>query len=403
MRMCSFFIPLLLLLPICLAGPTHFDATNKIGVLCIGDTSYGESPILGWLSIDFAVQWQELPTDVGGVMSDEAAKKMTRIYTPRTLERLLHTYDVLLLLEPRMEWFSGSEMQRFKKSVESGVSTFLTLWPDDEGYSSLVNTEFSKVYPHEFAPTFEPSDNLPYQVVVKEGNPRVLTPFLPLGIEKFMGKKTRPIHAKPGSTTWAWARKGDITGTSEDEYIISWEYGDNGANTWIIGVDVDEQWFSMNAGNQYGGDIILNMLYYSVGKTLPPNIELIHNLRSAFFQYSTEKKLIFALLEFVDSFGANTAILERKIGAADDGKVVAETAYLEGDYEGSYNRIKQMIDELTKLNKEAIEIKERALFWVYLTEWSAVSGTLIIVGLILYTLMIKKRLYREVSVTRSTY
>lgn len=61
----------------CLAASPHFGATGRIGVLCIGDTSYGESPVLGWLSLDFAVQWQELPTDVGGVMTDEMAKKVT--------------------------------------------------------------------------------------------------------------------------------------------------------------------------------------------------------------------------------------------------------------------------------------------------------------------------------------
>ena len=73
-----FLLLSLLLLPACFGSP-HYEATGRIGILCIGDTSYGESPILGWLSLDFAVQWQELPTDVGGVMTDEAAKKVTRI------------------------------------------------------------------------------------------------------------------------------------------------------------------------------------------------------------------------------------------------------------------------------------------------------------------------------------
>jgi hypothetical protein len=293
-------------------------------------------------------------------------------------------------------------MRRFRDSVDQGVSTLLTLWPDDEGYLSLVNTEFSQVYPQAFAPVFEASDDLPYQVIVQEGNPPVLTPFLPVGVERFPGQKTRPIHAKLGSTVWAMAKKGGVFGSAEDEFIISWEYGDNGAENWVIGVDVDEQWFSPGDGNEYGGDIILNMLYYSVGKPLPPNIELIHNLRHSFFTYNIEKKLLFSVIEFVDRFGASTTKLEREIGEADEGKWVAERAYMEGDYEAAYDQIKAMIEQLDGLNQEAIKIKERALVWVYITEWSVVSGTLVLAGFVLYSLMVRRSLYRQVEVTRTS-
>lgn len=391
----------LLVIPVCLAKAPHFASTGRIGVLCIGDTSYGESPILGWLSLDFVVQWQELPTDVGGVMTDEAAKKITRIYTPRTLERLVQSYDVLLLLEPRMEWFSGVEMRRFKDSVELGVSSLLTLWPDSEGYLSLVESDLAPVYPQEFAPAFESPDSLAYHILVKKDNPPVLTPFIPLGIERFTGSKTRAVHPKQGSTVWAWAEKSGVLGSAEDEYIISWTFGEGEAETWVIGVDVDEQWFSLGTGNRYGGDMILNIFYYSVGKTLPESIELIHSVRDAFFRFNVEKKLVLAVLEFVDSFGANTAGLERKIAEADDGKEEAERLYIEGEYEACYEEMKLMADGLAKLNDEAMSLKDRALFWVYVTEWSAVSGTSVLAGFALYSLMIRRRLYREVSVTRA--
>jgi len=401
MRTLSLLALAVVLIPPCVGNTPHFTNTGRIGVLCIGDTSYGESPILGWLSLDFVVQWQELPTDVGGVMSDEAAKKVTRIYTPRTLERLVQSYDVLLLLEPRMEWFSGAEMRRFRDSVELGVSSLLTLWPDSEGYLSLVESDLGPVYPQEFAPSFEADDNLPYHVLVERDNPPVLTPFLTLGIEKFAGDGTRPMHPKQGSTVWAWAEKSSALGSSEDEYIISWTFGEKKAETWVVGVDVDEQWFSMGAGNRYGGDIILNIFYYSVGKELPPNIELIHSIRDAFFRFNVEKKLVLAVLEFVDSFGANTAGLERKLAQADDGKEEAQRLYLESEYEACYDQIKLMAEGLAKLNEEAMAMKDRALFWVYLTEWSVVSGTSVLAGFALYSLMVRRRLYREVLVTRA--
>jgi len=395
-------LAILFLAPAIALGTRHFEATNRIGVLCIGDTSYGESPVLGWLSLDFAVQWQELPTDVGGVMSDADAKKVTRIYMPRTLERLLDAYDLILLLEPRMDWFGGIEMNRFKQSVEDGVSCILTLWPDDEGYNSLVQNEFASVFPQDFTPTFESVEDVPFTVEVREGNPPVLTPFLPLSIERFTGHKTRPMHPRPGSRIWAVAKKPAMAKIPEDEFMISWTYGEEDAENWAVGVDVDESWFTASGKNEYGGDILLNMIYYSVGKDIPTDVYLVHDLRNAFFQYSVQKKLIFAVIEFVDAFGANTGELERSIAEADRGRSIAEEAFLEADYEGSYDQIRRMIDELAELNERAIEIKDRALLWVYVTEWSAVTGTAIMAGFTLYTLMVGRRLYREVSVTRES-
>ena len=395
-------VALLLLLPaICTARTPHFDATQRIGVLAVGDTSYGESPILGWLSLDFAVQWQELPTDVGDVMSDKQARKIVRIYTPRTLQKLLDTYDVLIFLEPRM-WFSGREIHMFKTGVDKGISSLLTLWPDPEGYLSFVDSELAPVYPQNFAPNFEQPQNVPYKAKINTNTPPVLTPFIPVGIEKFTGYKARAIHLKEGSRIWAWAIKGGMISKS-DPYIISWQWGEKKSETWVIGVDVDEQWFNEKGGNQYGGDTILNMLYYSVGKPLPENIEIVHNLRSAFYQYNVQKRLVLSVMDFVDHFGANTAKLGEKIEKTDQGKKIAEEAFMKGDYDRSYQQIKSMVGELATLNQEAIKIKQRALMWVYITEWFAVTGTSLVAGFILFSLMVKRRLYRQVRTTRTSF
>jgi hypothetical protein len=382
----------------CSAGP-HFDSTNRIGILAVGDTSYGESPILGWLSLDFSIQYQELPTNVEGVMSDVDARKLVRIYTPRTLERLLETYDILLMLEPRM-WFSNREIRMFVDSIDLGMSTILTMWINDNGYLSLVQTELPAVYPQVFAPLFEPSDNLPYVVELEEGVPPVLTPFLGLGAERFTGSRARPINPKQGSTVWARAVKFGAGSTRTDEYIISWEYGDGEAMNWVFGSDFDESWFTVAGGNQYGADMVLNILYHTAGKPLPPGVEIVHNLRASFYRYSIEKKLLFGVIDFIDKFGVSTTGLEGGIARADEGRYDAERLFLEGDYEASYGRIREMVEELSNLNEGAIRAKDRALFWVYATEWSIVTGTALLAGFLLHTLMVRRRLYRPMGQTR---
>ena len=60
-----------------------------------------------------------------------------------------------------------------------------------------------------------------------------------------------------------------------------------------------------------------------------------------------------------------------------------------------------VMERFDRISQESVKIKDRALMWVYMTEWLAVMGTLAICGSIIWALMVKRRLYKEVSVTRS--
>ncbi len=55
-----------------------------------------------------------------------------------------------------------------------------------------------------------------------------------------------------------------------------------------------------------------------------------------------------------------------------------------------------------QVNVEAARLKERSLFWVwvYVIEWTVTSSALIISGFLVWTLMIRRRLYREARTTR---
>jgi len=58
-------------------------------------------------------------------------------------------------------------------------------------------------------------------------------------------------------------------------------------------------------------------------------------------------------------------------------------------------------EEFEALSLELIDLKDKALLWIYIAEWSAVSGTAVACGVVLWTLMIRRRLYREVGTTRA--
>jgi len=60
-----------------------------------------------------------------------------------------------------------------------------------------------------------------------------------------------------------------------------------------------------------------------------------------------------------------------------------------------------MDEEFSKLSERLVELKERALLWIYAVEWIAVTATGLFCGSVVWSLMVRRRMYREVQVTRA--
>jgi hypothetical protein len=133
---------------------------------------------------------------------------------------------------------------------------------------------------------------------------------------------------------------------------------------------------------------------------VPEDLEVSHALRASFVRYQDERSVLTSLMEFVDKFGANTKILEEMIAEIGEEKEGAEYLYLTDDYSGAWETMNGVLDRFNEISEEAVKIRERALLWVYITEWFVVTGTMIICGSVLWALMIRRRLYKEVAVTR---
>jgi hypothetical protein len=150
----------------------------------------------------------------------------------------------------------------------------------------------------------------------------------------------------------------------------------------------------------YYVDFTINHAYYVANVPLPEDPNLARMLRVAFNEYMTRRSLLSSLLEFVSRFGANTRRVDEMISGLEEGRKSAEGLYLQGDYEGSWEAMEATLEEFQVVSTESMRLRERALLWVYVVEWLAVTGTLLVCGMVLWTLMIRKRLYRQVAVTR---
>jgi len=74
--------------------------------------------------------------------------------------------------------------------------------------------------------------------------------------------------------------------------------------------------------------------------------------------------------------------------------------YLDQSYQGALDSVRESMEKLKSIEELAIEIKNQALMWVYITEWLAVTGTGLLCGFVIWTLMIRRGLYREIETTR---
>jgi hypothetical protein len=54
------------------------------------------------------------------------------------------------------------------------------------------------------------------------------------------------------------------------------------------------------------------------------------------------------------------------------------------------------------LEEKAFVLKDATLFWVYVIQWAAVTSVLMMSGVVLWSLMVRRRLFREVYTTKLT-
>ena len=154
--------------------------------------------------------------------------------------------------------------------------------------------------------------------------------------------------------------------------------------------------------NPYSLDIVTNIIWFSTGRELPGDPFKVHDFRRDLFDYNIQKSLLVSLLDFAEIFGANPANEYRELDAVDEVKREASNYYLDREFEQAYDTLKVALTELKDLEEVATDLKNRALFWVYVVEWSVTTGVLLVAGFILWTLMVRRALYREVRVTRAT-
>jgi len=185
----------------------------------------------------------------------------------------------------------------------------------------------------------------------------------------------------------------------ENPFMVFWEVGSG--RTFAFCTDWTPSWGASFMLWNYYPDFTVYSVYYTVGREVPQDIELMHLIRSEMLNYKVQRDVLVSLMNFVERIGANIGGLEEMTREADLRRARAGELYVQEDYEGCLRALEAGREELRKIEAESVKVKSRAMLWIWMVEWMVVTSTLMIAGSLLWALMVRRRLYREVATTRA--
>ena len=369
-------------------------ATGKCRVLYVGQWPYVGRP--QYLIEDPLLETSVIPYHDFGVQLDQIRRYMHLRY-PRSYGHLVKNYDLVFFSNIQHLAFTPAQLKMASDGVvKEGIGFIMT-----GGHTSFGGTE--NLYPtwrttsvYSILPV-DPIDGIYLRPVVFKllvtdpGNE--LMKSLPWDKIPLFTYTLNEVTVKEGSHELA------RTDLKEGWPVLA--YGDIGEGrsiAFMTPINVVDNKNLKDWG--FFDDMCANMVYYGCRIKLPEDPIRIHELRRMFRSYYDQRLLYLSVVDFADKFGANTQSLEKKLKQIDSIKAESYRAYIQQDFESSSRLMKQAIDELREGQGDAVRLKRRAMLWIYIVEWLVVTATLMVTGSILWAVMVRRRLYREMATTR---
>jgi uncharacterized membrane protein len=372
--------------------------SRRVRVCFIGDTN-----MRTWreMSFDPLLRVSPIPASIGHFATKDIRRAM-RLYLPRNYEDYTSRVDLLVLSDTDYGLFTTAQQAWFRDGViENGLGLVMaggfeafggagwgTSWTGSPVEDALPTTSLAyQAWSHTFLarPRATAEDHpfvtgLPWnKMPTFSGMNKVTTD--PGSIVLLESVSSSPLMPR-GEPVLVFGEIGEGSGVS---HAPDWNPG------W--GTAVMNDW-------EYYGDYVINIAYLAVGVSIPQDIERSHFVRRELAGYAMRRSVALSLIEFADRFGGRIAPLEREIGELEELKELADGFYISQDYDAVLETMAEVTEALTEISRQAVRAKDQALFWVYAIEWMSVTATSLICGFVLWTLMVRRRMYREVAATR---
>jgi uncharacterized membrane protein len=374
-------------------------STSRIRILYFGDAFAGPSPYPIFANDPLTTI---LPIRASGFHDPtEVIRRHMRTYMPRTEAGLSSGFDMIILSDANIQSFRTEYFNWFRNAViDSGLG--LVMIGGLETFGAVPN------YPGSWGETAVadvlPVLCLPEQWESREGRLEINQPanaFIsslpfdelgPLGI--FFGCNI--VGVREGVSPLAYYSV--LSKALGHPLLCFWDVG-NGSS-----YAMTADWTPAGGTNflRWGhyGDYALNLAIYATGGKIPEDPSMVYEARRLMDNYRNQRQTLESTIEFVSKFGANMGPVESMLGEAYLTRSKADRDYLNGEIDECIQGEREALEILDSAFRKAYELRDEALLWVYLTEWLVVASTGMVCGFILWTIMVRRRLYREVGETK---
>jgi len=382
------------------APPSHSLEDGRIGVLYVG--CLARSPPFRSMKADplFSMGFVQATLRDWAGMPESEVHRMVRIYMPRTYSDLIGGYDVLVLANAN-RMAVGPHIDKLRRGVGEGGMGFLMSggWESFGGtgasYPDWGQTTLGRLLPTEDVIGVWTEDG---RLVIDDPDHELIR-SIPWSLnDPVLGSPVRwhhnPVTVRLGGQQLAHVIC--LVG-EEDPLMVTWELGNN-ARVFALTSEIHAlAWYG--APWTYVVDFGSNLMIYLDSREVPQDIGLVHNARSKIAEVDTRRSLLFALLDFCESFGANTERVLSNIAKMDEEIDKATPEYLQLRFEDMLETYRSVEGMLSEIEEDAVKLKDRTLLWVYVVEWLAVTGTMLVCAFILWSTMVRRKFYKEVRIS----
>ncbi len=379
------------ILPACFSSRTD-PQTGRVRVLFLGEVASTNILFLGWIAAEPQFVLNRIPLDVEWI-SEAEARRFARIYLPRSQAELAKGYDVSVFEDFTPRVIPISFLDWLQSDISNGMGLALIEYVNWGGTNDIprwMALQFYEVFPADVVMNDFPasSGRTHYQVMNRMG---------PLGVPGLESVALNQGHhgdmvPRQGATVEAvWKGRQTLC-------MVTSTYGRG--FTLQLGHGWDNIPNDARLHYTYLIDYIFNQLFYISDLPYPQDLNLVHALRSTFVQYRDRRLATLAVLDFVERFGANPAEAVKALEEVENQHAWVSKQYLEGRYEEAMEGLSAILTQFSHIERQLIRAKERALLWMYVAEWIGVAASLLVCTSLLWTIMVKRKLYKQVATTR---
>ncbi len=387
-------------LMVCSIAPVW--CAERINTLMVGSAM---GLLQAYFDEDPSITYTAVPCREGGGIGTQEVAKAVRLYFPRTYEEMKR-YSYLMLLAPEFQHLNPRQDQWMHDLIEQGSGGF------NDGSVFSIMAQIHNAWAISITQAAFPNDAPavvarggggespvgPHGVVInRDFADPVLTPFVPYGVEQYPGLTSRFIIPRPTAGTLAWM-VGNFPALGKVPFLVVWNYG-SGRSISCGGFIKDrETWFGPE--NPYGADMVMNLVFYSTKRDLIQDVDVFHQLKLVFRHFTQRMGMLISLKDFIDRFGASTQRIQEVIWDLEDLRRRADEAYLGQDFSECLSTMNAAFVRFDEAEAIAKKEKASALLWVYAIEWLVTTVTFLVSSFALWSLQVKRKLYKQVKTTK---